>query len=257
MSVLYPRLLPSEADKLFAELHKHRAGTHSTMVTNHSPRSVYAATGGRRVTKDELNDLRQAILAIAQSLGFPELPSSGQRNAFDRQTGRVLHEQSLMAPGEAAQRQVWAFLSLVLLPDVCAWRWPANPEGQYVADRFKATDLTRHALARLWTRAHVLHVPGTNDPYALLSAMGESDLDQVMTRRHAIAATPELARTVVRVHSEATPDDLEGVRSRDVLRQCLMRLLRLTAFVNTDTLSAFQLNQLVRSVQREVVASLR
>ncbi|MEV4425225.1 DUF6339 family protein [Streptomyces sp. R-07] len=257
MSILYPRLLPGEADRLFVELHKHPVGTHEAMVANHSSRSVYAATGGRRVTKEELNDLRQSILMVAKSQGFPELPASGQRNAFDRQTGRILHEQSMMVPGEAAQRQVWAFLSLVLLPDICVWRWPANAEGKFVADRFKATDLTRHALARLWTRAHILHVPGSDDPYALFSAMGESDLDQVMARRHAIAATPGLVRAVVRVHSEATPEDLEGVRSRDVLRQCLMRLLRLTAFVNTDALSASQLDQLVCAVQREVVSSLR
>ncbi|MEV4940051.1 DUF6339 family protein [Streptomyces zaomyceticus] len=257
MSVLYPRLLPGEADRLFAEVHEHPAGTHSVMVANHSSRSVYAATGGRRVTKDELSNLRQAILTVAKDQGYPSLPASGQRNAFDRQTGQILHEQSLMVPGEAAQRQVWAFLSLVLLPDVCVWRWPANADGKYVADRFKATDLTRHALARLWTRAHILHVPGSSEPYAFLSAMGESDLDQVMARRHAIASTPKLVRTVVRIHSEATPDDLEGIRSRDVLRQCLMRLLRLTAFVNADTLSESQLNHMVRTVRQEVLSSLR
>ncbi|MEV7534592.1 DUF6339 family protein [Streptomyces hydrogenans] len=257
MSVLYPRLLPGEADILFAALHKHPAGTHLAMVSNRSPRSVYAATGGRRVTTDELDDLRNTIHLVAKDQGFPDLPASGQRTAFDRQVARILHEQSGMVPGEAAQRQVWAFLSLVLLPDVCAWRWPPSADGKYAVDRFKGTDLTRHALARLWTRAHILHVPKDDDPYALLSVMGEADLDQVMARRHAIASTPELVRAVVRVHSEGFGEPLRGTSSREVLRQCLMRLLRLTAFIDPDALSAAELNRLVRTIRQEVVASLQ
>ncbi|MFE0458187.1 DUF6339 family protein [Kitasatospora sp. NPDC058965] len=256
MSVLYPRLLPGESDRLFAELHRLGPGEHKKMVAGHSSRAVYAATGGRRVTRDELDDLRHAVLAAAQAQGFPEPPGSARRNAFDQQTARILHEQSLMVPGEAAQRQVWSFLALVLLPDICVWRWPANDDGQYLADRFKGLDLTRHALARLWTRAHVLHEPEAPEPYSLLSVLGEADLDQIMARRGSIAASPALVRAVVRGHRDAERSGDGGATARAVLRESLVRLLRLTAFLDVDSLSESETDHLARMIRLEARMSL-
>lgn len=253
MSVLCPRLLPSEADRLFAELHEHPVGEHGKMVKNHSSKSVFAATGGHRVTPNELDEMRDAIVKAAHEQGFPDRLESV--NDFDRQTARILHEQSRMVPGEAAQRQVWAFLALVLLPDVCVWRWPANAKGEYYAERFKGMDLTRHALGRLWTCAHILHEPQAPEPYGLLAVLGENDLDQVMARRKSLAASPALVRAVVRGHRNDR-NTTEGVSSRKVLRESLMRLLRLTAFLNVDSLSEPVLDHLVRMLRLEARAAL-
>ncbi|MEU9798257.1 DUF6339 family protein [Streptomyces sp. NPDC051000] len=269
MSLLYPRLLPGETERRFRMLHEAPAGGHASMAANHSSRAVYAATGGRRVTRDELDQLRGSVLRVARDQGFPASPSAAQRTAFDRGTAQVLREGCRMVPGEAAQRQVWAFLALVLLPDVCAWRWPADAGNRYVADRFKGTDLTRHALARLWTRAHVLRDDTADDPYHLLDVLGEADLDQVMARRSALAGSPALVRAIVRAHRDdeagggaasrtaasrtaASP----GVASRAVLRESLTRLLRLTAFVDLDSASEPELGRLVRQVRSEARAAL-
>jgi hypothetical protein len=254
MILLYPRLLPNETERRFRMLHEFSPDQHRTMVANHSQRAVYAATGGRRISREELDQLRNSVLRVAREQGFPASRSTAQRGDFDRQTAQILHGQSLMVPGEASQRQVWAFLSLVLLPDVCAWRWPADSEGRYVADRFKGTDLTRHAFARLWTRAHVLHDPTASDPYHLLDVLGESDLDQIMARRSALAASPALVRSIVRTHQEDQSD--RSVSSRDVLRESLMRLLRLTAFLDLDSASEPELGHLVRKVRAEARAAL-
>jgi hypothetical protein len=124
-------------------------------------------------------------------------------------------------------------------------------DGQYYADRFKGTDLTRHTLARLWTRAHVLRDPATpGDPYHLLGVLGESDIDQVMSRRIAIGATPALVRAIVRAHRD-DPSAAGGVPSRPVLRDSLMRLLRLTAFMDMDALEESHLDDLVRGLRKE------
>lgn len=257
MSVLYPRLLPGEADKLFLQLHRQPVGTHESMVANHSPRAVYAATGGRRVTREELDDLRHAIFDAACKNGYPTGSNAGQRNDFDRNSARILHEQTFMVPGEAAQRQVWAFLALVLLPDVCVWRWPANEAKEYQKDRFKGTDLTRHALGRLWTRAHVLHEAAAPEPYALLDVLGEADLDQIMARRGAVAPSPALVRAVVRGHRDDVGRAEPGISVRDVLRESLMRLLRLTAFLDVDAMKEPELDHLVRVLRLEARAALR
>lgn len=254
MSVLYPRLLPGETDRRFRMLAGASVGDHESMVADHSPRAVYAATGGRRVTRVELGRLRGALVHAAREQGFPNSSLSVQRALFDRTASQILHEESLMDPGEAAQRQVWAFIALVLLPDVCAWRWPAGTDGRFVADRFKGTDLTRHALARLWTRAHILHDPEADDPYHLLNVLGEADLDQVMARRAALACTPTLVRAIVREHRDDRAED--GIPSRTILRDSLMRLLRLTAFMDLDSATDAELGLLVRRARSEARIAL-
>lgn len=253
--MLYPRLLPGETERRFKMLHEVTVGEHQSMVANYSPRAVYAATGGRRATREELDGLRHAVLQIALEHGYPDPPRAVQRSSFDQMIARLLHEQSSMVPGEAAQRQVWAFLALVLLPDVCVWRWPASADGQYLADRFKGTDLTRHSLARLWTRAHILREPHTSDPYGLLAVLGEADLDQIMARRSALACSPALVRAIIRGHRD---DEEQGeiAPSRRVLRETLIRILRLTAFIDFDSASDPELERLVGRVRHEVRIAL-
>jgi len=254
MSLLYPRLLPSETQRRFHLLHETPPERYGTLVANHSPRAVYAATGGRRISREELDQLREGIVRVAREQGFPTAPTVAHGSAFDRESARVLYKQCLMVPGEASQRQVWAFLALVLLPDVCAWRWPPDPHLGFTADRFKGTDLTRHAFARLWNRAHVLYDPGVDDPHHLLDVLGENDLDQIMARRSALAASPALVRAIVRAHRE---DQSSGSgASQQIFRQSLMRLLRLTAFINLDSASEAELGHLVRTVRAEARAAL-
>ena len=255
MSLLYPRLLPAEANRLFEALNRVPSGAHENMVAHQSTRAVYAATGGQRASRDDLQRLRLNILAIARAEGYPDEPTIAQGVTFDRAVARVLHEQSQLLPGEAAQRQVWAFLALVLLPDVCAWRWPPKEGKDYTGDRFKGTDLTRHALGRLWTRAHVLRDSEADDPYHLLGVMGEADLDQIMARRSALASSPALVRSIVRAHAE-DPGDPDGASKRKVFRESLVRLLRLTAFMDLDTASTTELDTLVRTVRAETRRAL-
>jgi hypothetical protein len=249
MSTLYPRLLPSETEKLFAAMRGREPKELQEFAAVSSGRAVYAATGGTRVTRDELKLLRLELEKLAVASNYPSSPGTAERNQFDRAVGRHLHAHSGMTPGEASQRQVWAFLALVLVPHLCAWRFPLR-DGVYVPDRFKGTDLTRHALARLWTRAHLLHDPSIADPYSLLTGLGEADLDQVMSRRRAVAATPALVRAIVRTHVEDSRT-IEEVPAREVLRDSLQRLLRLTAFLDLDFLPEERLVELVREQRIE------
>ena len=218
MSTLYPRLLPSETERLFSAMRGQSPEALRERAQSGSGHAVFAATGGTRVTRDELRLHAAELEKMAEANGFP---GTGSLIEFDRAAARYLHHHAGMTPGEASQRQVWAFLSLVLVPHICAWRFPAKSDGTYSADRFKGSDLTRHTLARLWTRAHVLHDPSGPAPYALLDELGEADFDQIMARRRALAATPALVRAVVRAHAE---DRGRGeAPARDVLRDSLQR----------------------------------
>jgi hypothetical protein len=249
MSTLFPRLLPSETERLFSAMRSREPEDLRKQAAVSSGRAVFAATGGTRVTRDELSLLAAELEKLAAAGDYPNPPTTAARIQFDRSVARHLHRHTGMTPGEASQRQVWAFLALVLVPHLCAWRFPMR-DGAYVADRFKGTDLTRHTLARLWTRAHVLHDPAAADPYGLLAGVGEADLDQIMARRRAVSATPVLVRAIVRAHVEDSVTT-EDVTARNVLRDSLQRLLRLTAFLDLDWLPEDRLVELVREQRME------
>lgn len=254
MSILYPQMRLSVASRRFAELHGKSLAELAGLADADMSSAVFSPVGGQRCTADELVSLRQRILEHARSHEYPNAARLAQRNAFDRAVGIELHTTSGMMLGEASIGAVWAFLALQLLPDVCVWRFPPKSSGMLTADRFKASDLTRHTLARTWTRAFTLCQPNASDPYKLLAGIAEADLDQIMARRRSVAAVPALVREIVHCHAvDETPD---GVSNRAVLRDSLTRLLRMAAFMDLGSLTDAQLRDLVRETRASAAAGL-
>ncbi|MFJ4988122.1 DUF6339 family protein [Streptomyces sp. NPDC088732] len=245
MSFLYPRLLGEQAKPLFEE-YRHltveelgrRAG-----VAHES--SVYVATGGDRIPSQRLRELREAVLAIAGRAGFPEGSDRAHNSEFDRRLAAMLHSEMGMVPAEAASRDVWAFLALVLLPDVAFWRYPQPPK-----DRVLGTDLTRHVFGRLWWRAQLVRSPGDTEPYAALEILGEAAFDQIYARRAALGGSPHMVRAILRVWRDL---DLTGLNEREALRDFLKRLLRLAPFVLFDGIDGHALDEELRAVADESV----
>ncbi|MFF4258436.1 DUF6339 family protein [Streptomyces sp. NPDC001663] len=249
MSFLYPRLLTAQARPLFdeyqhltvAELSRRVAATHES--------AVYVATGGDRVAPDQLRELRNGILDLAKQAGFPDSSDRVRNAEFDLQLAALLHAEMGMVPAEAASRDVWAFLALVLLPDVAFWRYPQPPK-----DRVLGTDLTRHVFGRLWWRAQLVRSPGDPEPYAALEILGEAAFDQIYARRAALGGSPHLVRAILHVWRDL---DLSGLNERDTLRDFLKRLLRLAPFVLFDGIEERALADELRSVAQEAVDAQR
>ncbi|MGW0042534.1 DUF6339 family protein [Rhodococcus sp. NPDC003348] len=197
--------------------------------------AVFAATGGRRVTEDELQDLRERIVKAAENAGFPDEGRRAERASFDLEVAQLLHERSGLVAAEASVRSIWAFLALVLLPDVSYWRYPNPP-----TDRILGTDITRHVWGRLWWRAHLLSVPQSAEPYRLLDAFGEAAFDQIFARRRSIGGS----RALVRALADAWPDiDRGGVNDRQLLRDVLKRILRSSAIIEFEALDEDELRR--------------
>jgi hypothetical protein len=117
---------------------------------------------------------------------------------------------------------MWAFLALVVLPDVAVWRFPNPP-----ADRVLATDITRHVFGRLWWRAELLHDPSAeSDAYHLLDVFSERNFDQILARRRSIGGSPELVRAL----ALEWPRLWIGSNETEVLRDTLKHLMRRGAF---------------------------
>lgn len=84
-----------------------------------------------------------------------------------------------IAPAEAAAGDVWAFLALIVLPDVAHWRYP-NPPG----DRVLGSDLTRHVFGRMWWRAQLVYSPADTNPYSALDVLGRQHSTRFMRGAH-------------------------------------------------------------------------
>lgn len=210
------------------------------MARNRHPQATYAASGGRRVTEDEVGRLAAAIRDAATDHGYPEPAGSAELVHFDRVAAEIIHRTMDITSVEASVREVWTFLAVVALPDVTRWRF----HGDNV-ERWIATDLTRHMFSRLWWQATTFVVEdgdGARD-YSLLRRLSESDLNQVMERR-SIAGVSPLARSIARVLTE----DQAMSGGRKALRDATPRLRRLMAFIDFTALSDEQLDDRVRSV---------
>lgn len=253
ISNLYPRLLSDRAAPLFAAYRQLSTSELTERVAFTHESSVYVATGGDRVTADRLRELREGVLALAARAGFPG-ESDRVRNAeFDLSLAALLHAETGMVPAEAASRDVWAFLAVVVLPDVAFWRYPHPPK-----DRILGTDLTRHVFGRLWWRAQLVRSPDTPEPYEALKILGEAAFDQIYARRAALGGSPHLVRSILRVWDGL---DLYGLNERETLRDFLKRLLRLAPFVLFDALEEEALDDELQAVAQQSVdvqrASLR
>ncbi|MEU7788660.1 DUF6339 family protein [Amycolatopsis sp. NPDC049159] len=243
MSILYPRLLPRQAHKLYEQYKSMTLEELAQQAALRHDSAVYAATGGDRVREKDLDQLRQAIVAIAREAGFPNRSTPATKNEFDRKVAELLHRTTGLAPAEAAAREIWVFLALVVLPDVSFWRFEKRTD-----ERFLAKDLTRHVFGRLWWRAHLVHETGSADPYAALNILGEGAFDQIYARRRALGGSPQLVRSILHVWHEV---ETGGLNETDLLKDFLKRLLRLGAFISFETLHDEELDAEVRRAAQD------
>ncbi|MEW2632029.1 DUF6339 family protein [Streptomyces sp. NPDC048389] len=249
MSFLYPRLLAAQAAPLFAEYRELPVAALTGRVDVAHESAVYVATGGDRVSAGRLQELREGVLTLARRAGFPDDSDRARNAEFDLELAALLHGEMGMVPAEAASRDVWAFLSLVLLPDVAFWRYPQPPK-----DRVLGTDLTRHVFGRLWWRAQLVRSSDGPEPYGALRILGEAAFDQIYARRAALGGSPHLVRAILRVWHDL---DLTGLNERDTLRDFLKRLLRLAPFVLFDGVEEHALDDELRAVAQESVDAQR
>lgn len=251
MSQLYPRLLPDQAKGLYTEHGDlSLSELRSRSRTSHDS-AVYVATGGDRVSEQRLEELRDAVETLAREAGYPDSSSRSGNADFDQRLAALLHSTMGLVPAEAASREVWAFLSLILMPDIAYWRYPSPTR-----DRVLGTDLTRHVFGRMWWRAQLVHSPEDENPYASLRILGEAAFDQIYARRTALGGSPHLVKAILTVWNEVALAELTGLNERDTLRDFLKRLLRLAPFVSFDSIESSALEDELRATLRESVSAV-
>jgi hypothetical protein len=139
-----------------------------------------------------------------------------------------------LGSGEALRDDVWAFVAVVLAPDVVNWRFGRARE-RYLGG-------IRNAFQRVWMRASVLdRGTGHQDRWGLLEQLTEDALVQI-TERPSIGADPVLARALaeawVRAAARHGRNRMEPVMRLATLRLRIRNEIQALPLVSRDELPA-------------------
>lgn len=232
---------------------------------------VYAPTGGTRIEVNELERLRDDIRERARQLGYPSPEAS--RSRFDMVMTRWIHSNMQIRVTEASQSGVWAYVGLYLVPELARWRFPGKEQTDHKRFRGQSRGI-RNVLGRLWWRGEYLRqepghfifprLPGaldegsrvmlTNEPYGLVSLLGEDELVGI-TERPTLSGNRAFCRSVARalVVSHASAPHI--TRSL-LLRDAMKRIYRLGGIMVFEALDERTLYEVLCGVFAESIAAL-
>lgn len=244
MTVLLPRLDSREASKLrTVYLTSERSFSQKVLEDMMQHRSVFPATGGLRITLEQLLKFRdQCITSVKDAEKTTNFEST-----FDINIGTQLGNFGQSNRSDMGVAGVWDFMTLVLLPDLVAKRLgnvPSDSSG--LRSRITGGD-RRHQLQRLWKRRMVLG-------NALVDArlLTEDDYVQLLERN----ITLERGELTRRVAHLITSLEISGEKRREYARTMMKSLLQMSGLVHFDEAESRHLDASVEELHRWTLARL-
>jgi len=245
--LLYPRLphyaaavlAKNSATKSLDELYRRSSVSHSA--------ALYAPTGGSRVDADRLYNLQIKIRSCAKVWGYPNQLDISSRQNFDTECAVILHENLALAPSEASNIGVWAFMTCIMLPDIVRWRFPGDQKNTSI-DRFIGSShgMRRNTFGRLWWRVYLLRYPQNCDPYFLLKQLTEDEFVQI-TERPSLVGNPLLARQLGISFLE-TVEHFPMLSRRELIRDAVKRVRRRLPILAFDVFDEIELKEVVDDI---------
>lgn len=232
---VYPRLGRALALARLEEVRRaytQGIGAVTELALAEHPRAAPVATGGQVPTPDELWRIRSEVMdRVGPWLESGEL-LRGHAGDFDRTLGAALHELLQIIPADAAHEGPWSFLSIVLLPDILAARFPTMHED-------RALGTGRNVLRRVWIREEILaDLHHSGDP-----PLGEDELVGIFERSAVVRNRP-LARYL----AQAVLAHRDASARSEFARELYKRVRRTTGPLLLDALPDTQVAKLVDAV---------
>ncbi len=239
MITLLPRLPVVAGDQMLDDLLIASNGIQlSTFGADSLPGSVrYASTGGSRVTPAQLMYIRESIVSIARECGFAEQRPNTSK--FDSSIAIWLATCELFKSAEALRDDVWACLSIAIVPDVVHWRFGKSRQ-RYLGG-------VRNTFQRLWQRSVVFdRGPDSVDRWEVLTTLTEDALVQIC-ERPSIGGDPRLALEVgeawIRASKKFGRSSMEST-----MRQAALRIRVLNEVRSLSALPDLELVSLMDSI---------
>lgn len=240
----YPRLDTAAALEMIREQAGQPVGDLVSAARESHARVSWYPTARDQVPVERLRQIQTEARAIARVYGYPGVGRGRGLTEFDQQLGRLLFDRMDILPAEAAHPGVWAFLSLVLMPDVAHWRFP-NLQAKDDYERLTGGD--RNVFRRVWWRSYALGPE-------LAEKLLEDEAVGIM-ERPSIGMCPSVARAVARQHI-ATIEANPALARTQLMRDATKRLRRLSPNLSLYSLSDEDIRVLVAEVFDSSVAAL-
>ena len=191
MTVLIPQISAGAADSLLAQLAESRPADLDPGDELTYSQAITQPTGGLPIRDALLKQLRDSILTAARNHGFPERrPTSFLR--FELEVAEVLAEWEPLwksdgvPSGEALRNDCWSFITIVVLPDVALWRWPAMSSEENAGGRSwkgRMVGGSRNTFQRIFRRIMCLdRGAGHPDRWGLIRDLQEDDFSAILER---------------------------------------------------------------------------
>lgn len=257
----YPSISMARAAAILADVSAERVEDLRDRAGRPHP-YVEPALGATPAPNEVMEKLSESIRQLAIDNGYPEARSRSGIRHFDRPAGALLHDMMRISPADAAKPEVWNFVTLILLPDVAAWRFPTRESYRMMGAGYGETKSRsgRNAFGRLWWATEVLGYEATLEAAdAAGEPLGEDEVVSIMERTAAIAPSALIARTIAghgRKFFSANQGKLDLSRM-NFFRELAKEITRLRALYNISALPEDQVQEFVNEACGRVLAENR
>ncbi|WP_038080580.1 hypothetical protein [Thioalkalivibrio sp. ARh3] len=243
---LFPRLDGFAADALWNEVAR-LCGPVEFEDVRH-PSATFTATGGTRCNFDKLRRIRNDLVQLAREHGFPDTRGDEEVRQFDFRAARYLAEDAGIPACEACRKGVWAYFTLVLMPDLTDWRFPGRKRERWAGG-------IRNTFGVLWRRGYLIgadHNDGRGPGWNSLEPLTQDALVQIIERPD-LSASPRTARTIASVWKRIRQEN-PGVPMEALTRDAIRNL---TAYRVTQDIDGLGDNELLGRVSAVFNSALR
>ena len=156
MAKIYPRLESFEYEEKiqFVENQIKSKGNYNYTATDSD---LQWLPMGNRAELKEIENLRFNIISFMHSEGLKPVASAQERTSFDRKLGLKLVEWLDITPSIAADNGMWAFMNIILIPELIQTRWGYTEKGEpRKINHERYYDTNRAYLKKLWFTAYLI-----------------------------------------------------------------------------------------------------
>jgi len=214
----YPRLRDVDALAVLQDLRGLSVAEAERKVDPRIDGLAFYPVAPLRVDAGFLNRLRDGVLETARECGYPSRRrfANGEGVSFEQLLASRMLQFAPMLPGEAADAEVWNFITLRLLPDVAIWRNPLEGDENSAARTDRIIGTRRGMFRQAWWRGFLLGAEACIQ-------LGEDELVQLADRRGVVGHRP-LAEAIVETHLSLAAH--AGYRRRAAIREALKLVRR-------------------------------
>ncbi|MFF7860954.1 hypothetical protein [Pseudomonas monteilii] len=215
MIALMPRLAAPAAERLLDTFLQESPGAWKEFSAGELPVATrFAPTGGSPVATKKLIELRCEVLKIKDECEAQKKSLRADFSSFDFQVAICLIEKDFLSSGESFRDDVWAFLSIVVMPDIVYWRFGGSVERYFGG--------VRNTFQRLWMRGMLFDRGALSDNrWGLLNELTEDAFLQIV-ERPGIASNPVIATALAEAWLRASliygRGSMEALTRRAILK---------------------------------------